>query len=287
MSDKKISVLAAISQTLPQLTKAEQRIATYIRDNPQSVISMPVSELSEASNTAPSAVVRCCRSLGFAGYTELKLALAVELSQNERSGYTPYINPDDLSTQILEKVFTAGIKTLSDTMSSIDSEKFAKAVDLLANARHIYVFGVGTSAPLVNDFAYRLMQIGCYAMSITDVPSMMISTLNIDENDAAIAISHSGRTNPTIEAITLAGSKGAKTVALTSAPGSPLVNACDIPLVISTDEIRYPIEAISARIGHICLIDSIVTSISAKNYPKALERSKLTHEIVDSTIRKK
>lgn len=287
MSEKNISVLAAISQSLPRLTKAESKVALAIRDDPQSIISMPVAKLAEISNAATSAVIRCCHSLGFEGYSELKMALAVELSKNEKSGYTPYIAPDDPSEKILDKVFNAGIKTLSDTAASVDREIFSKTVDILSNARHIYVFGIGTSSPLVNDFAYRLTQIGCFAISVTDVPSMMISTLNIDKNDAAVAISHSGRTTATIDALDLAKKRGAKTIALTSAPSCPLSEAAEFPLIISTDEIRYPIEAISARIAHICLIDSIVTAISAKDYPKALERSKITHEIIDSTIRTK
>ena len=287
MFDNKISVFAAISQSLPRLTKAECRIAGFIRDNPGKVVAMPVAELAKASGTAPSAVIRCCRSLGFEGYAELKMALAVELSDDNKAGYTPYIDPDDPSGKVLEKVFAAGEKTLRDTAASIDRGVFDKVVDTLASARHIYVYGIGTSAPLVNDFAYRLTQIGCFALAVTDPPSMRISTLNIGKEDAAIAISHSGRTVATLDAIKLASAMGAPTICLTSAPESLLTGVCDLPLVISTDEIRYPIESISARIGHICLIDAIVTSISAKDYPKALERSKLSHELIDSAIRTK
>ena len=285
MIKKSRSVLSAISQTMPELTKAEAKIAAFISENPEKVVTMSASGLAEASGTAGSAVIRCCHSLGFEGYAELKMLLAVELSKNHSVGYSPYIDQNDSPDKILEKVFSAGIKTLTDTLSSIDRNVFTKAVDSLAAARHIYVYGIGTSAPLVTDCAYRLTQIGCFALGVTDVPSMKISTLNIEKGDAAIAISHSGRTNATIDAIELAKERGAVTIALTSAPKSRLSGICDLPLPISTDEIRYPIEAISARIAHVCLIDSLVTAISSKDYEKALERSKLSHEIIDSTIR--
>ena len=287
MIEKSKSVLSAISQTMPELTKAESKIAAYIRQNAEKVVTMSAAELAAASGTAGSAVIRCCHSLGFDGYSELKMLLAVELSKNHAAGYTPYIDPEDSAGRMLDKVFGAGIKTLTDTMSSIDRQVFAGAVDSLAAAKHIYVYGIGTSAPLVSDCAYRLMQIGCFALGVTDLPSMKISTLNIKKGDAAIAISHSGRTNATIDALELAKKRGAVTVALTSAPKSPLATLSDYPLSISTDEIRYPIEAISARIAHICLIDSIVTAISSKDYENALERSRLSHELIDSTIRRK
>lgn len=285
MENQNRSVFSAISQHKQLLTRVEAQIAEFIMENPESILSMSVAELSKSAGVAGSAVIRCCHSLGFSGYSDLKLALAVELSKNTASGYTPYINPEDSSCQMLDKVFAAGVKTLTDTAASIDRESFSKAVELLSNADRIYVYGIGTSAPLVSDLAYRLMQIGCIALSVTDVPSMTISTLNIKTGDAVIAISHSGRTLATVDTLKRARKRGAATIALTSAPKSPITKASDISLVISSDEIRYPIEAISARIAHICIIDSLVTAISAKDYQNAAMRSKQSHELIESTIR--
>ncbi len=279
------SVLAAISQRRPLLTRVEAQIADFIASDPKAVLSMSAAELAAKAGTVGSAVVRCCRSLGFDGYKELKLTLAVELSKNTASGYIPYIDPEDSSCEMLDKVFAAGVKTLNDTVASIDRKCFSNAVDTLAKAKRIYVYGIGTSSPLVSDLAYRLMQIGCPALGVTDVPSMAISTLNIEPGDAAVAISHSGRTVATVDTIERAKARGAATICLTSAPESQITRVCELPLVISTDEIRYPIEAISARIAHICLIDSLVTAISARDYEKATERSRLSHELIEKTIR--
>ena len=71
---------------------------------------------------------------------------------------------------------------------------------------------------------------------------------------------------------------------MTSYPNSPIVSHCDIPIAVYSDEIQYPMEAVSARIAHISVMDSIVIALSAKDYDEAVQRSKLTHEYVD-TIR--
>ena len=128
------------------------------------------------------------------------------------------------------------------------------------------------------------MQLGYTAFCFTDVVTMKVSTLNITDKDVAIGISNSGRTIATVEALKLAGEKGAQTACITSYPDSPIVEKCDYPLVIFSDEIQYPIEAISARIAHISVLDALAISLSAKHMDAAVERSAQTHAIVN-TIR--
>ncbi|MBQ8510760.1 MAG: MurR/RpiR family transcriptional regulator [Clostridia bacterium] len=277
-----MSCLSAIAAHYDSLTAVERKIADYIRANAVDVTTMPIAELAERAGVHKSAVIRCAKSLGFDGYPALKMALAVELSRNKQLNYAPYISPDDNPGGILDKIFAADIKTLHDTAERVDRAVYASLVERLHTARTIYIFGIGTSAAFVKEFEYRLMLFGYSAHAYTDVPSMRISTLNIREGDAAVGISHSGRTIPTIETLRLAKAAGALTACITSFPGSPITAECDLPITVFSDEIAYPTEALSARIAHLAMIDAITVSLSAKNYEKTLERQKLSHEIVDT-----
>ncbi|MBO5347297.1 MAG: hypothetical protein J6A45_04090, partial [Lachnospiraceae bacterium] len=69
-------------------------------------------------------------------------------------------------------------------------------------------------------------------------------------------------------------------------PGSKITENSDHSIEIYSDEIDYPMEAISARIAHLSIIDALAIAISAKNYETAQERAKVTHSLVD-TIRYK
>ncbi len=280
------SCLQAIKTEYDKLTVAERKVADYIKGNSEKVITMSVSELSIASESAKSAIIRCCKSLGFDGYTQLKISLAFELSKNKQLNYTPYIYPEDNAGEILDKVFSANVKTLHDTAEKINRKNLQRAVDLMANARAIYIYGVGTSAVMVSDFGYRLMQLGYQAYAYTDVASMKISTMNIGRDDVAIGISHSGRTVQTVDALSLAREREAKTICITSYPNSRVTKESDISIEVFTDEIQYPIEAISARIAHLSVIDALSIALSAKDYENAVKRSKIAHELVD-TIRYK
>ncbi len=279
-----LSCLNAIKNHYNALTATEKKVADYILKNCDRVITMSVAELAENSCVVKSAIIRCCKSLGFEGYAELKMALAMELSKNKQLNYTPYIYPTDDAATILDKIFSANVKTLHDTAEKLDRVLLQNVVDLLDHAHTIYIYGIGTSAAIVSDFQYRIMQLGYTAFCYTDVPSMKISTLNIRKGDVAIGISHSGRTIATIEALELAKANGADTVCITSYPGSPITKAADHPVEIYCDEIQYPMEAISARIAHISVIDAITIALSARHYESAQKRAQAAHALVN-TIR--
>jgi len=282
MYDKK--GIITIKNNYNNLTKVEKRVADCILANSDNLASKSVSDIADDVGVAKSAVVRCCKSLGFEGYSELKLSIAVELSKNKELNFIPYISKEDDASNILDKVFSANVKTLHDTAEKIDRNALKKVVDLLSEADNIYIYAIGTSSAIASDFQYRLMQFGYRAFCFTDVPSMKISTLNIKEGDVAIGISHSGRTVATIEALELAKQNGAEIVCLTSYPNSKITQICDHSLAVYSDEIRYPVEAVSARISHISVLDSIVIALSAKNYDETCERSRKSHELIN-TIR--
>lgn len=276
------SCLSTIKIEYDNLTAKEKKVADYILKNYESVISMTIAELAEKAGVVKSVIIRCCQSLGLSGYSQLKLLLSKELARNEQFNYTPYISSEDSTSGILDKIFSANIKTLHDTATGIDRQTLNKVVDLLSISNNIYIYGVGTSAGIVSDFQYRLMQLGYTAFCFTDITSMKVSTLNIKPGDAAIGISNSGRTIATVDALKLAREMGARTACVTSYPNSEITLQSDFPIVIYTDEIQYPIEAISARIAHISVLDAISVSLSAKNYDRAMERSAKTHDLINT-----
>lgn len=277
---QKKSCLGAIKTEYAGLTRKEQQLADCILQNYETVVSLTTSELAERAGVVKSVVIRLCQSLGFSGYTEFKLALARELARNEQFNFTPYISENDKPEHIFQKIFSSNIKTLHDTAEGIDTIMLDGAVHALEEAKNIYVYGVGTSAGIAGDFQYRLIEIGRRAFFFTDIVGMRVSAGNIAPGDTAIAISNSGRTAVTVDALRHAKENGAKTICVTSYPNSEIVKYSDFPLIIKTDEIQYPIEAISARIAHISVLDSIAVSLSSACYEEAVERAAKNHDII-------
>lgn len=276
------SCLQIIRNRFDSLTAVEQRIASYILQHSETVAEMTTEQLAQASGSAKSAVVRCCQSLGFEGYAQLKRRLTAELSKNRQLNYVPYIYADDGTETILEKVFSANVKALHDTISHLDIAMAELALDTLQHARNIYLYGVGTSASMVQELQYRLMLLGYSAFALTDPGTMKISTMNISPGDAALAISYSGRTIATRQALQLAAEAGATTICITSYPESPLAQTAQLPLCVYSDEVQYPVEAMSAKVAQLSLIYALTTALSARTYDDTVQRAKRTRELINS-----
>lgn len=248
--------LAAIRNHYNTLTRLERRLADYILGNSASVVTMSVAALSEASGVAGSAVIRFCKTMGYTGFSQFRLTLAMELASRPAQ-IMPSLHSTDTAREIADKVFDCSIRTLRNTISLLDFPILDKLVDTIMHADRICIFGVGTSSPVAEDAEYRFLQLGYPASSYKDILFMPIAALNMKKGEVAIAVSHSGRTTATLEALQLAGEQGASTVAITSYCKSPLAEIADFPLIAYPDDSNYPVEAVSARLAHMCILDTL------------------------------
>lgn len=268
------------------LTPAEKRIADHILRYPSETVNLSAAALAARAGTAASAVVRLCRSLGYQGFSDFKLQLAVELRRQPDASYMPGISRQDDTSAVLDKIFSANIKALQDTAARLDRQAFQETVTLLQTARSIHIYAVGTSAPLAQELQHRLMLLGLQSHAYTDVAAMRLSTMNLCRGDVAFGISHTGRTLATAEALALSRAAGATTVCLTSYFASPITDTADQVLTVYSDDTRYPIEAVSARIAQTGVIDALVAALSVSRYDHALERSERIHGLMESIRRK-
>ena len=262
------SGLVKIQNNYSRLTGVERKIADCILAQPNEVPGMTVDALAAAAGVAASGVTRFCRKLGFQGYSQLKISLA---GQSEPHNYLviPAVAPGDDPGTILDKVFQSSIKTLTDTRQMLDRPAFAETVKILGQASRIEFYGVGTSATIAMDAYYRLMRIGYPAFYATDSNIMRVSAASLAPGQVAVGISHSGKSAETINALRLARANGARTAVITSFQDSPICRHADLVLGIYSDEVRYPIEAVSARIAHIAVLDALCVALALENPERA------------------
>lgn len=262
--------LSALKKEYPRLSPAETRIADFILTNPARSCEMSVHELANNVSVSPSTIVRLSKSLGYSGFTQLKLGLVI--AGQTYNKILPQVTIMDSVSDIVRKVFLSGISTLKDTLQILEMKKIEEIVDLLTQANSIHFYGVGTSATICEDAYYRFMRIGLPAFFGIDSHIMRISAAKLKKGDIAIGISHCGGTFDTVDTLKIAKEHGAMTIAITSIRKSPICEVADIPIVISSDESQYPMEAISARIGHMAILDALCVALMVRNYDRSKEQ---------------
>ena len=274
-------IIAKIHNVFKSLTDTEKKIASYILKNPEKVIDMTAKELAEKCGTVPSAVMRMCKSIGVDGFSKLKISLAGTMSDGEEFS----CDGSDCENAF-GKVFNSGISTLKNTYKMLDFLSIEKMVSKIISADRIFIFGVGTSSVIAVDMAYRLSQLGICAYAYTDILQMGVMAMNMKKKDVAFGISHSGDTKTVVDAMRLAKKAGAETMALTSFSKSLLYTESDWAISVYADEENYPVEAVSARIAHMCVADALIMAAS-KNSKALEEHILMRNEILDSMRYKK
>lgn len=259
-------MLSEIHNCYDRLTDTERKIADMVLAAPMNAVKMTVKELAQHSGTVPSAVVRFCKSIGLKGFSDFKICLSAELGGKASATNMLPVSDGDAPQQVFKKVFASGINTLDDTLSMIDFFQAESIVRLLQQANRIVFFGVGTSSVIATDAQYRFAQLGIVASACTDILFMNVVAANLHAGDVAVCISHSGRTKATVDAMRRARKAGAATVAISSFAHSRLATESDYKLIAFSDDKNYPVEAVSARIAHICILDALMMSLASKNY---------------------
>lgn len=259
-------MISRIHNCYDSLTDTEKKIADTVFSSPKDAVKMTVKELAERSGTVPSAVVRFCKSIGATGFSDFKICLSAELGGKvSATGMLPVGEGDD-PQQVFRKVFASGINTLEDTLSMIDFSQAEAIVRLLQQATRVVFFGVGTSSVIATDAQYRFAQLGIATSACTDILFMNVTAANLKAGDVAVCISHSGSTKATVDAMRRAKKSGADTIAISSFAHSSLAKESNYKLIAFSDDKNYPVEAVSARIAHMCIIDALMMSLASQNY---------------------
>ena len=274
-------VIAKIHNVFKNLTETEQKIASYILEFPEKIVNMTSKELASACGTVPSAVNRMCKSIGVEGFAKLKISLAARVGQEGHNENNIPFDKEDNSKMIFNKVFNSGINTLKSTYQMIDFSKIDEISKRFASAQRIFIFGVGTSSVVAVDAAYRFSQLDVQAYAYTDILQMNVMANNMKNGDVAFGISHSGRTKAVVDAMRNAKQAGATTIALTSFTKSLLYAESDYSISVYADEKNYPVEAVSARIAHMCVVDALMLTIASLNYEDYSKHISLRNAALD------
>src|SRR5436189_5349044 len=87
-------VLVRVRARLPEFTGALRRVAEQVLADPAGASRATIVELAERSGTSPATVTRFCRALGFDGYADLRLGIAVETGRARSAGRTVDHGPE-------------------------------------------------------------------------------------------------------------------------------------------------------------------------------------------------
>ncbi|MCD9022393.1 MurR/RpiR family transcriptional regulator [Cohnella sp. NL03-T5] len=277
------NTLLVLSSIYNSLTRTEKKIADVIREDPEAVVYVTLTDLAEKAGTGETSVLRLCRKIGFKGYQEFKLSLAQDLVVPIRNVHSEIEETDDLRA-MADKITVENTQAIENTLKLLDMGQMEKAIEAIGKANKIYFFGVGSSANTAMDGKYRFMRLGFNTEVINDPHIMAMTSALMRDDDVVFAVSTSGSTKDVVDAIRLAKTKRIFFICLTSHLRSPLTQYADVVLLSKSRETPLQGGAFSSKLSQIHVLDILTTATAIRFKEKAYDALERTSKAVVDKI---
>jgi len=251
------------------LRKSEKKIADYLQQHAQERLDFSITELARRLEVSETTISRFCRVIGLRGFQDLKLSMAASLSLNGAEGFKnipPAIHENDATPEIGRKLSESLAGSLAKTQQSLNVGDMENAIDAIARARQIFVYGIGGSAVIAQAAHHLFTKAGLNCVVYTDGYMQTVSASMLKSKMVALGVSNTGITKHVVDAAKIAAKKGAATIALTSDRESPLARSCKICLATPVEYMDTPLYggAIDAKVCQLYLVDLLYLGVLFK-----------------------
>ncbi|HEH9773200.1 TPA: MurR/RpiR family transcriptional regulator [Pasteurella multocida] len=276
-------ILDTIGALHDSLTKTEKRIAATILASPDLLSQSSLSDIAKHLDVGEATFIRFCRTLGFRGFTDFKLELAIELATREKQYHSLLdtdISPSDDPKNIAAKLQGAVTNVIAETINLLDFNELEKVVNTMMKAKRIFLFGVGSSGITAEDAKNKFMRIGLQVDSTSNNHFMYMQAALMQEGDVVVGISHSGHSKEVIQALNIAKKNSATTIAITHNLRSPITHAADYVLINGNRQGQLQGDSMGTKIAQLFVLDLIYTLIVQATEDTATKTKQKTVNVI-------
>ena len=237
--DRERDIITRINEKYPHMSKGHKAVAAFILEHYDQAAFMTAARLGRQLHVSESTVVRFASGIGYSGYPEMQAELAARVTSRlnavERVG-VKYAGRSQ--SEVLESVLAGDMENIRATAESLDAAAFDTAVDILLEAKTVYVIGVRSCAPLAEFLSFYLNMVrgGIVLLNTTSPSELFEQMLRVGREDVV-----------------------AKVITLTDSVHSPmcLYSSCNLfaasEMVSIVDSLVAPLSVINALVVALCL----------------------------------
>lgn len=140
----------------PQLSPQEQRIADFVFDHFDDLISYNSAELARLSGVSKATVSRLFKRLGYEKYKDMR----EELRTLRQSGMPLTDNRDAVQgNTLLSRHYKQEMVNLTQWVNTLDPQQFGEVIQALSQAKRIFIIGMRNSWPVALHLRQQLLQV--------------------------------------------------------------------------------------------------------------------------------
>lgn len=262
------------------LSKSQKKIADYVLNNYEKATLYTAAKLGDEVGVSESTVVRFAIHMGFEGYPEFQKCLQEtvksELTTTQRMQFTELQME---SMGLLDTIFKRDIDAIKQTREGLSNELMEEAADAVCNAKHIYIIGVRSSAPLA-DFLYFYLKYVFDNVKLIDANSsseMFEEIFRITPDDICIALSFPRYSRPLFKILKYVKERGTPIIGITDSNRSPVAEIADYLLLAKNSIASF----VDSMVAPMSVINCLIVACSVKRAAAVNESFGLLEEAWD------
>jgi DNA-binding MurR/RpiR family transcriptional regulator len=248
-------------------------VLSYSEAHPDEVSYLSARALGERCGVSESTVIRAVQELGFRGYPDYQEQVRRRLSHRrttvERFSAAHGSDP-------FARTFARDLENLKLTWEGLSRPAMDRAARLLSEAERVWLLGLRSSYSVA-----VLLHQGLSFLEVDARPllpgygDLWDDASALGKRDTLVAIALPRYTRLTIEAARVAHDRGARVVAITDGPSSPLAGLADVLLPVAYGLSGY-VESFTAAV---CLAQALLLAVAENKGARGLEALRRKEEL--------
>lgn len=243
-------------------SKGQRLLARYISESYDKAAFMTASRLGKTVGVSESTVVRFAVELGYNGYPSMQKAMQELVLNRLTSVQRIEVANDRIGNQdVVSTVLQSDADKLRQTAELVDREVFTDAVKAILNAKHVYILGCRSAAPLASFLGYYLnfMLNNVHIVTSSGASEMFEKLIRVNADDVVIGISFPRYSAATVKGAQYCRTTGATVIGLTDSHLSPLGQHSDYVLLAKSDMLSL----VDSLVAPLSLINALIVALAS------------------------
>lgn len=234
---------ATIVEQYDTMSNRLRLVGEFFVRNPNVVALENMVSIASEVDVSPSTLVRFANFFGFKGFSDLQQLYRGQL-KGQVNGYRERVRSAPIDSgseqgghQLLEALSQSQAMAVEEVAKDISPEAFDKALDMMEQARTIYISGVRRAFPVAYYLTYALMRADMDVVLIDDIGALHKNYLKrATPQDLLLAVSYHPHADETSECINIAAERQSPILVLTDHSFHPCKNSITHALEIKEAE---------------------------------------------------
>ena len=275
---EKENLISLMNEKLADMSKGQKKLAAYILANFDKAVFLTAAKLGKEVGVSESTVIRFATLLGYKGFPEFHKALEKVVQGKLNSIERLEVSTGKMKRQeVLEAVLKSDAERIKVTLDALDRAAFEVAIDVIQNAKKIYIVGMRNCAPLASflGFYLNLMFEEVVVVTTNNSSEVFEQLMRIGSDDCIIGISFPRYSMRTLKAMEFANDRSAKIITITDTKNSPLSLYSSCNLVARSDMATV----VDSLVAPLSVINALIVSLCIKKQDKVISNLEMLEHI--------